>query len=206
MSSGDAAEDPRAPDDSSAADRQTVARSTDTEAAALGRRVLTVGVLAPLLIGYVLHAALPHTPLRLPLQNRTMVGLFLPQGWAFFTKSPRTPGLVAYQHTADGWKSLSPGALAVPRDWFGFDRTRRAQGMEMSMILRLTNRGMWHACSNEPRTCLNRLPTIQLVNDASNHTVCGEVGFVRQDMRPWAWRHSRTVMPSQVIRAVVACR
>lgn len=175
-------------------------------AAALGRRVLTVGLVAIVLIAYVFHAALPRTPVHLPFQNRAVVGLFLPQGWAFFTKSPRTAGIVAYRRTLAGWRSLSPGALAVPDDWMGIDRTRRAQGIEMAMIFRFVDKSRWRRCDGDPFNCVASSPTLRLVNDASNHTICGDVGFVRQPIRPWAWRDSHTVMPSLVLRAEVSCR
>lgn len=193
-------------DDSDTTMSSALTGPESSAAASLGRRVLMVGLVAVVATAYVVHAALPRTPVNLPLQNRAVVGLFLPQGWAFFTKSPRTAGIVAYSRTPDRWRSLSPGALAVPVDWMGLNRTRRAQGIEMAMIFRFIDKAQWRRCDGDPFRCLDASPRTRLVNDASNHTICGDVGFVRQPIRPWAWRDSRTVMPSLVLRAEVSCR
>ncbi|SNT65498.1 antimicrobial peptide system protein, SdpA family [Asanoa hainanensis] len=172
-------------------------------------RVLMLAVLAMLLAGYVLHASLPPNPLSPPPERQLRVRLFVPEGWAFFTISPRLPQLSPMRPDADGrWRPADAGHLAVPADGFGANRIRRAQGTEMAILLRGVHAEEWRQCAGTPADCLAATPVLGTVtNEATRPSLCGPVGFVRQEPLPWAWRGSadRTVMPSSVVRLEVRC-
>ncbi|MFC7709937.1 SdpA family antimicrobial peptide system protein [Micromonospora lupini] len=153
--------------------------------------------------------SLPPNPLSPPQQDQQKVRLFIPQGWGFFTISPRRAQLSPMRPASGGgWTDAGAGHLAVPADGFGVNRIRRAQGTEMALLLRGVRAGDWTPCSEQPGQCLAAVrPLGRVHNLAARPTLCGPVGFVRQEPLPWAWRASagRTVMPSSVLRLEVAC-
>jgi len=173
----------------------------------LGRRVATVAATALLFVAYVLLAALPAKPFSLPGPDTKAVRGFVPQGWAFFTKSPRSMWAQVYRHQPDGgWQDITMGPLAQPRYTMGLDRAPRAQGTEVAMLLSLLPKQAWRDCERPPTACLSEAPPVGTVTNRSNrHTVCGDIGVVQQEVLPWAWRDAPTTMPSKVVRVRVTC-
>lgn len=173
----------------------------------IGRRVAVVGACAILLVAYVLHAALPAAAFTLPGPQAQHVRGFMPQGWAFFTKSPRSVSFLAYQYQPAGtWRDITAGPLARPEDVMGLDRMSRSQGTEMAMLGALVPTEAWLECEEEPTACLSRASTdLTLPNGSNHHSICGDVGLVLQDVLPWAWRGATTTMPSKVARVRVTC-
>jgi antimicrobial peptide system SdpA family protein len=175
----------------------------------LGGRVALVGLVAAVLALYVVHGSLPTNPLSLPLERSSTLRAFVPEGWGFFTASPRDTTPLPLRRGPSGvWTSVAAGALAVPADAFGADRVRRAQGTEIALVLHDVPKGSWSTCREAPAACLERLPVFGTRSDVSpGKTICGDIGFVRQEVLPWAWRSAagQTVMPSQVLRLRVAC-
>jgi antimicrobial peptide system SdpA family protein len=195
---------------------QETEETQDAEDLRAGRRVLTAAVVAVLSALYVLQASLPHNAFPLPFQHAIYVKQFVPEGWAFFTRSPRTVYPVVYKPDADGrWSRWSTLSLATPSQAMGLNRSRRAEGTQVALILQDVPASAWTACSDVPATCLARtaqpaqpaqsVQPLTLTNDSTHRSICGLVGFVRQDVLPWAWRDSGTTMPSRVMVARVTC-
>jgi antimicrobial peptide system SdpA family protein len=173
----------------------------------LGRGVIIVGLIAVLMVANALNAALPVTPYEVAgHQTKRAVRMFVPEGWAFFTKDPRIPTPLAYRHErGDGWRIISAGAPSSPRHVMGFDRGGRAQGTELAMLMSDFTTANWHPCAKNPVTCLSEIEASDTVVNHSHRTVCGDVGIVMQDVLPWAWRNAPTIMPSKVVRIHVTC-
>jgi antimicrobial peptide system SdpA family protein len=173
----------------------------------LGRRVVAAGVLATTVVVYVLHAALPATPFKLPFERPRAIRTVLPEGWAFFTLSPRTPRLAVFGAQPDGgWQQLTVGAHFEPRTSLSLDRRNRSQGTETAIVMNQVPPGDWSSCDRGPTACLSSLrPTRTIANTSTHRTLCGDVGLTAQEALPWAWRDLPTVMPSKVARVVVAC-
>jgi len=173
----------------------------------IGRRVALVGACALLLVAYVLNAALPATAISLPGQDARLVRTFMPEGWAFFTKSPRSVSPQVYQYQAAGtWRDITAGPIADVSDAMGLDRMSRSQGTEIAMIVRLVPEKAWTDCEQQPIACLSQATAAMTLPNLSNHhSICGEVGLVAQEVLPWAWRATPAVMPSKVVRVRVKC-
>jgi antimicrobial peptide system SdpA family protein len=183
------------PDDQTRADRR------------LGRQIGLVTLVAAIAVIYVGTAALPATPYQLPFITDTRtVSLIVPEGWAFFTRSPREPEPEVYAAEGGGWRRVSVGALAVPDTLMGLNRTTRSQGTEIAILTEQIPPAAWAACSGQPTQCLSAAhPTTTVVNMSTHRTVCGDIGIVIQEVTPWAWHELRPVMPSQVVRVSVRC-
>jgi antimicrobial peptide system SdpA family protein len=186
----------------------TAATSTRTEEdQALGRQVLWGLALASLAVVYVLHAALPQNAVALPFENPRGIQQIVPEGWAFFTRSPRTVYPIVYRRGDDGrWRLWSRKTLATPDQLMGLDRTQRSEGTVMALILDQVSAQKWSNCTQDPAVCLSRQSApLTLSNPSSHREICGMNGFVMQEVLPWAWRSSGTVMPSRVLAARVMC-
>lgn len=183
------------------------AAATDDADTRTGRRVAVVLAVAGLFVAYVLHAALPASPFTLPGPPAGTVRALVPQGWAFFTKSPRSRSAEVFRHRPDGgWRDITAGTRARPRSLMGLDRTGRAQGTEVAMLIAVVPERSWRDCERRPTDCLAEAPVAHtIVNRSTHHSVCGEVGIVLQDVLPWAWRDLPTTMPSKVLRVRVTC-
>ena len=87
----------------------------------------------------------------------------------------------------------------------GIDRASRAQGTEVAILLDQMPVSAWRRCERDPVACLSESPGGAVVANTSHRTICGDVGFVVQEVLPWAWRNSPTIMPSNVARVSVTC-
>jgi antimicrobial peptide system SdpA family protein len=160
---------------------------------------------------YVLHAALPFNPIRLPFEDRVAMTLVLPEGWAFFTRNPREERTIPYLRSADGrWISAIANRLADPENLFGFSRAPRGQSVEMGLLTTQLAGRTWIACDNLAAECLESAPIAgEIQNPTPGATLCGTVGFVAQPPLPWAWwrspRSQPIRMPARTMKVTVQC-
>ena len=159
-------------------------------------------------IAYTAHPILPANPIQLPLEEKSPLPHFLPQGWAFFTRDPRSMGLSAFLKTADGMWHPSPSGKRFWPHLMNFSRRWKLPGIELGIILNELPDPQWQACQDPPVTCLEKAPSSGTVeNTLAGPMLCGDVGIVRQPPIPWAWSQAsdETVMPSEVLRLQVSC-
>jgi antimicrobial peptide system SdpA family protein len=182
-------------------------RATAELNASLGRRLTASAAVAGLLLAVVVHAALPNSPFEmLPPKGKQAVAAVVPEGWAFFTRNPRLPSLVPYQFGPDSrWHSVAAGRNTRSNDAMGVDRAGRAQGVELAILVEHVPGSVWHRCGEDPLVCLSNAQVSATFENVSHRTICGDVGFVVQDVLPWAWRYSPALMPSKVVRVRVTC-
>jgi antimicrobial peptide system SdpA family protein len=172
----------------------------------LGRVTIALGAVGIALAGLAVYTSLPANAIQASVGLTRTVQTLMPQGWGFFTASPLTVYPQAFERSADGDWVNQGGSLAVPSDLFGLDRSRRALGAEIALLIQYIPGHDWRTCGQVPTRCLDRVPVAaHLVNTSTLDNLCGNVGFVRQQVLPWAWRGTRTVMPSLVVRAEVSC-
>ncbi|WP_323375807.1 SdpA family antimicrobial peptide system protein [Streptomyces alkaliterrae] len=179
---------------------ETIAERTPLRAqagpqAALSRRWLAVtGVLWAVAALYVAQANLPKNVIELPGQDKaaTAVGPVAPQGWAFFTKSPRDVELVPYVYRDGEWRSALRAPHARPSNAFGLDRASRSQGIEMALLLeRAGELTDWADCAGALTAvdCLDTAAASDRVrNPSPEPSLCGTAAIVQMRPVPWAWR------------------
>jgi sporulation delaying protein A len=186
---------------------EPVPTGADQDWRVLRGRLGALALLVLVLVGYVAVTALPAHPLSPAPTQKVRLQTFLPEGWGFFTISPRRPQLRALRPDGGSWISADAGHLAVPAAAFGVNRVRRAQGTEIALLLRDVPAEAWTSCAGDPDACLSRLAALGTVdNGAVRPSLCGSIGFVRQEPLPWSWRSApRTVMPSSALRLEVRC-
>lgn len=178
----------------------------------LGAITLVIGLAWTVVIGYTVVGQLPTPAVELPAQRQVAehARLIAPQGWAFFTKSARTPRELAWRRAENGtWQPALLGPLAEADNLWGFDRRSRAQGVDLGILLSAVPADRWSTCATGTATpCLDAArDPVALRNPAPEPLLCGELGLTRQEPLPWAWVDAadRTRMPMSVVRLEVAC-
>ena len=162
-----------------------------------------------LLAFYALLPVLPDSPVTLPVSRSVLIQTLFPEGWKFYTANPREPRYLLFQRKDSQWVDASIGPNGRPSHYFGLNRKARAQGVEYGLLVTaIVKKNRWLACKDEATVCLERISvTDTLANISPRPTLCGIVGFVRQEMVPWAWREAASSlnMPSEVIKVRVIC-
>ena len=162
--------------------------------------------------GFVVSAALAAMPfhtVNLPQHVQGFVLQLAPEGWGFFTKSPRDPEIHVAQLSHGRLRSLNIASSFSAEFAFGFNRLGRAQGIEVdTLLLQLNNPSLWHECTRALESCLRNLkPQTKLENAARRPTLCGDMVFA--ESRPVPWAYSRlarpVVMRSRLTRVEVVC-
>ena len=157
---------------------------------------------------YCVHPALPYSSVRLPGTQAVNRLVLAPQGWGFFTRSPREDRQLVYGRGRDGWKSAAKGPHAQLRNELGLDRSSRAQGVEIAMLMGAGAARAWRACEGKVTACLDTLPRGAAVrNPSPNPSLCGTVAIVNRPPVPWAWVRSPVPveMPSRILPLEVSC-
>lgn len=154
-------------------------------------------------IGLVLQAAdgaAGYTTLELPLAKRTQAQLLMPEGWAFFTRSPREPWVHVYAREldADGaegaaWVEISAPPLSHASNLFGLRRETRREGLESGIVIAALAEEAWAPCRlPELSTCLARASVVERIdNPSATPSLCGEVALVSYAAVPFAWIRNR---------------
>lgn len=161
------------------------------------------------LIGiYSIETMLPFNPLRLPLRTELQTSVWMPQGWAFFTRDPQEERLYMLRLGRDGWHDFSCGTHADLCNGLGLSRRSRALGIEMGLLFGYTQAKNWRPCrSQRPEACLTELPAAEVRNPNQQPLVCGDIAMVLRAPTPWAWwrEHPKLLLPSRVTRLRVLC-
>lgn len=171
---------------------------------------LVLGVLWSVVFIVALLPALPNNPVALSYNLKTpkVIRTTLPEGWKFYTRDPRE-GRYHLYHRPDGrWVSASIGPNARPSNALGINRKGRAQGVEAGILIISVPSEEWIPCSEEISTCLDSISFADtLENISPRPTLCGVVGFAKQEIVPWAWRHStdQLTLPSHITKVNVLC-
>jgi len=162
--------------------------------------------------GFVISVALAAMPFHTANLPRHVQGIVLqlaPEGWGFFTKSPRDAEVHVAQLSQGQLRSLNLASSFSAEFAFGFNRLGRAQGIEIdTLLMQLNNPNLWHECTRALEGCLRNLkPQAKLKNAAQHPTLCGDMVFAER--RPVPWAYSRlvrpVVMPSRLTRVEVVC-
>jgi antimicrobial peptide system SdpA family protein len=161
--------------------RQTIAAAVST--------LVTVAVL-----GGAIFVSLPSTvlyprdgtPLREVLVNA------LPESWPFFTKPPSDSEITAYIVDEDRIRNASAFPNAKAANWFGIQRTQRAQGPEMANLINTLPQESWLQCREHRSTdCVvaaaETEPTA-IRSEYTEQTLCGRVIIV--ETKPVAFSYT----------------
>lgn len=138
-----------------------------------------------------------------------VVNEFTVQGWAFFTKSPRSESVVPYRYDDESneWKMAARGPNVQFKYAFGLNRDSRLTEFDVQLLLADVVDLSWTSCENvaELGSCVSGIQsTVKTVN-ADNFELCGDIVLVKSTAVPWAYRNTRSGMPGEVTSMSVVC-
>jgi antimicrobial peptide system SdpA family protein len=112
-----------------------------------------------------------------------------PQAWAFFTKSPQSPSILAYE-SQGGHVWTRPDTLpqSESANLFGLSRNQRAQPTELAT---LASEAKFTKCDDYLSRCLAR-PTggLQVIKNRTNgQYFCGRMRLINQVPVKFGYRH-----------------
>lgn len=169
--------------------------------------VIVLSVFWASLLYKVAVSSMPHNPLSSSKSTALNMSLILPQGWAFFTKSPRDAGILAYKKENDQFLCVNM-RNAGAENLFGLSRRARVQGVELGSILGKLKGAKWFECKDGLKSInLDTIKSIVVLNAATSPTFDGEYILEEKKIVPWAWSQSANeiTMPSKIIKINVIC-
>lgn len=157
---------------------------------------------------FVLTTTVVDHPLRGTLIQRRQVLSWTPQGWAFFTRSPREPVLRAYRFSGNEWRNALVSNASY-RNVLGVSRRARATNTELHAIAARVPESRWFACAEALDTCAAEIAydPMKIANPAPGPGLCGLLIIEQRPLVPWAWSASRdqVFMPGSVASVFVEC-
>jgi len=171
---------------------------------------LTVAAPMVLIAAYVALLQVPKTALELPLQNSSSTQVLTqvaPQGWAFFTKSPRSETIQVFVRDGTSVENAWSTPMSSPRNWFGLDRLPRAQGTEYATLLATQTEESWSTCTTLDLCTDSKLAAHPVANPVPSPTLCGDIYAIGYGATPWAWREFdyEPRQPERTLRMSVTC-
>lgn len=131
----------------------------------------------------------------------------LPQGWSFFSKSPRDDEFVVLDPDTLELAVQWPNASAA--NFLGLSRYGRAQGIEAGTLSFQVPNDQWQVCSGDLNGCVQQgeRTVIEVVNTTPNPSLCSTYLLVQRKPVPWAWANITTPeeQPSQYVEVSVNC-
>ena len=112
----------------------------------------------------------------------------LPEGWGFFTKSPRDPMVDLYSNRNGQWKKIELRNNSS-KYYYGFSREARMLGFEISILLsKIKSDSLWVKKTNID---VIEFPTkfVDLDNQFINLLEDGKYALLKRETVPWAWRN-----------------
>ncbi|MCY8995122.1 SdpA family antimicrobial peptide system protein [Bacillus inaquosorum] len=171
----------------------------------IGLFFLTICACLTILLFSSIIVALPKNPLSTTVRAEFLVKQFIPQGWGFYSRDPRSDHLYAYSMSGDTDMLSWPNNKI--RNVFGLNRYGRAQGIELGLLIsKLPSSLKWKTCDKDAKNCLDEMKVqAGIANPTPNASLCGDLGIVSGSLVPWAWSQYKVVPTSKVMRVNVKC-
>jgi antimicrobial peptide system SdpA family protein len=162
-----------------------------------------------LLVSYIAIANFPHSPISFSRNISTGTVLFIPEGWGFFSKSPRDDIFEIYVRKNNNWQMIRTLPFGSARNYFGLKRDARATGVEFALLSHLTKEEDWRKVNDKKECFQYSTPVDTLINIQNMPLICGDVMFVTYPQIPWAWyanQKNRIGVPAKFSIVKVICK
>lgn len=128
----------------------------------------------------------------------------VPEGWSFFTKSPRESFVVAYDDEGD---EVSTAPNAQGKWVFGLNRASRLGGIDVERVMRKLGPGDWRRCAAgvSVSVCGEGLEHRSVRVTDGVDSLCGKVTLAREEPVPWAFRGADPLI-EEIAVVEVLCR
>ncbi|MGO3238742.1 MAG: SdpA family antimicrobial peptide system protein [Psychroflexus halocasei] len=156
---------------------------------------------------YVLLSYLPSSPIK-PGENKRMITYYIPQGWAFFSKSPIEENITIYKNTDNGLE-LYQHVNASPKYLFGLKKDSRAMNIELGRIIaELKPKWVPFVGEQNVNNVLDTIQTYKFENFEEKCFLKGDLVFAAYEPIPWAWAkdfNSDEFREGKMIKINISC-
>jgi antimicrobial peptide system SdpA family protein len=159
-------------------------------------------------IGLILSISLPFNPISRYFSGDYFVKSLVPEGWAFFTRSPREERLDIYYLKRDGWVPNPLAPRGAPANMFGLMRKLRAQSVELAILLSQVRQEQWIELNKGFASAnINSSASLRVINPSPFPVMEGTIAVVKHKPVPWSYAALITtdLLPCQYVVLTVAC-
>ncbi|WP_298251975.1 SdpA family antimicrobial peptide system protein [uncultured Arthrobacter sp.] len=125
-------------------------------------------------------------------EKRVEIMSVAPQGWSFFTKSPRDPQIEPFAASDSTLESVAGFPNTRAENLFGLSRHGRSQGVETALLMAALPDANWITCDSPALdTCAEDLMSSTLhpvTNTVPSPSLCGEIVLVESTPVAWSYR------------------
>ncbi|MGB4774167.1 MAG: SdpA family antimicrobial peptide system protein, partial [Daejeonella sp.] len=152
---------------------------------------------------------IPNNPISLNGRYKIFFHNFFPQGWSFFTMSPRNEKMLIYNLKSGNEIDLVDMKNSSPKSYFGVSRYNRIRSIEFAVIKSQIDSVDWILCQNKKDQLITidtLIPKI-IFNKTNIKTLCGIYIIKKTPPLPWAWVKSaeKIELPTKIIKINVIC-
>jgi len=156
-----------------------------------------------------LSDALPYNAFSSVFNSEKSIFKIFPQGWAFFTRSPREAQAKLYEIDGDKIKEIKHYHSSY-HYLLGASKENSRYVTELAYLFnKIPQERYTDAKSNIQLNNIDKIPTdtIQITNPFDNPRIIGTYILIMQELVPWAWTKNieREMMDCKTIKMVVSC-
>jgi antimicrobial peptide system SdpA family protein len=170
---------------------------------------LLLSFISILLIFFIVASSLPYNSMDSNFGSKLYFN-YLPQGWGFFTRSPREAQIQFFYQKDNNWLKMEQNHASY-KNIFGAKKGATKLMMEMqNVFIKIKEDKFINTKSDIQASKLVDIPveSNEVSNDFDNPILCGEYLIVCQELVPWAWAKSNKsiLMPSKVAKVNILCK
>jgi antimicrobial peptide system SdpA family protein len=156
--------------------------------------LVTIFLLVTFIFNYILIVSIPENPIKIRysfFSDKEIKGL-TPQGWAFFTKSPRLEEVYLYKIDTISKKIENIILKNVQSSqFFGIKRENRLISSKITTIANDIDKNLWFNYSGNSQDFLKNEENYMRLNRISINiiqpSICGLYCVVMKKPIPWSW-------------------
>ena len=150
------------------------------------------------------------TPIRFSYEFQHNLRTLFPQGWAFFTKSPRDETIQLYRWENNRLKLVDGQRQATFANLMGLRRASRAMSVEYAYLLYNVPADNWIRCETDPESYIrtHKLNNVRVDNNTPNAYLSGTYFLIQKGIIPWAWasQAAHITLPCSILKLSVTCK
>jgi antimicrobial peptide system SdpA family protein len=157
----------------------------------------------------VFFSSMQFNPIQNKYEKKRETFILVPQGWAFFTRSPREAQTIIYKVEGKGLVLLDHKHSDFA-NWMGLSRRASVIMSEMQIVKSKLHDSVFVDTKWNYQTCkIGLYPSdgIEVENEVNDPILCGDFVLVFQKPIPWAWSKSLKdiEMPATAVKVTVRC-
>ncbi len=157
----------------------------------------------------IFFSSIGFNPVQSEVSHQRLIKTFIPQGWAFFTRSPREAQSILYSVVGETLIPVKHKHSGFSKA-FGLNRKSTAIVTEASLLrANIPDSVFMNTQWGYQADRIGEFPktSFKVTNEMGQAILCGEYVLVFQKPVPWAWSKSMEEMdmPAKVARLEIVC-